>query len=74
MYSLYKTKYTTIQGETWDTISEDFYDTPFKVSDLIAVNPQYADTLIFDDGVELNIPILDSESPDSLPPWKRGTS
>jgi hypothetical protein len=73
MYDVYKTKYTTIQGETWDTISEDFYDTPYKVADLISVNPQYSDVLVFDDGVELNIPILDTQSPDTLPPWKRGT-
>ena len=73
MQEVYKTKYTTIQGETWDTISEDFYDTPFKVAELIAANPQYTDTLIFEDGIELTIPILESESPDTLPPWKRGT-
>lgn len=73
MANVYKTKYTTIQGETWDTISQDFYDTPYKVSDLIASNPQYSDVLTFDDGVELNIPIIESASPNTLPPWKRGT-
>jgi len=72
MANVYKTKYTTIQGETWDAISQAFYDNPFKVADIIAVNPQYADVLIFEDGTELYIPILESESPDTMPPWKRG--
>ena len=72
-YNLYKTKYVTSQGETWDTISEDFYGTPYMVSNLIDCNPQYTGVLIFDAGVELSIPILDSQSPDTLPPWKRGT-
>jgi nucleoid-associated protein YgaU len=72
MANVYKTKYTTVQGETWDQISEAFYETPLKVHEIISVNPEYADVLTFDDGIELKIPILESESPDTLPPWKRG--
>lgn len=71
-YDLYSTKYKTHQGETWDMISQDFYGTPFKMNDLIACNPNYADVLIFNEEVELNIPILEESSPDTLPPWKRG--
>jgi hypothetical protein len=72
MNGIYKTKYTTVQVETWDTISQGFYNTPYKVADLIAISPQLSDVLTFEDVVELYIPIIASESPDTLPPWKRG--
>lgn len=72
-YDLYSTKYTTSQGESWDTISQDFYDTPYRVAELVACNPQYSDVLVFGDGVELAIPILSLDVATSLPPWKRGT-
>ncbi len=74
MYSLYSTKYVTRQGDTWDNISQAFYNNPFKTAELISVNSEYADTLIFDQGVQLNIPILESSSPETLPPWKRSVT
>jgi len=70
--SYYSTQYETAQGETWDLISIDFYNTPYYVADLIAANPQYSNVLIFEAGIMLNIPILDSAAPETLPPWKRG--
>ena len=73
MYRLYPKKYKTNQGETWDTISLDFYGTPFKIADLIACNREYADVLVFDSCVELNIPILDEAKAVTLAPWKRGS-
>lgn len=71
-HELYPQKYVTNQGETWDTISLDFYGTPYKVKELIDCNPQYSDVLIFDANVMLNIPILDDEQAGTLAPWKRG--
>ena len=73
-HRLYSRKYITNQGESWDTISQDFYGTPYKVADLIACNPQYADVLTFEADVELSIPILDTSTPETLPPWKRGAA
>lgn len=71
-HELYPQQYVTNQGETWDTISLDFYGTPYKVKELIDCNPQYSDVLIFDANVMLNIPILDDEQAGTLAPWKRG--
>ena len=65
---MHKTK----QGETWDLISIAEYGTPHKVADLIAANPEYSDTLIFEEGINLKIPQIAEEKIDSLPPWKRG--
>ena len=61
----------TKQGETWDLISIAAYGTPHKVAELIAANPEHSDTLIFEEGIILNIPQLAEETIDSLPPWKR---
>lgn len=72
MADFYASQYETRQGETWDSISSDFYDSPFYVSDLIAANPQHANVVIFTAGFKLEIPIIEAAAPDSLPPWKRG--
>lgn len=51
----------------------DFYGTPYKMAELISSNRKYADVVIFDDAVELRIPILEvEETAETLAPWKRG--
>lgn len=70
-YELYPKKYVTNQGETWDTISLDFYGNPYRIKELVDCNRQYSDVLIFEANVELNIPILEDTST-TLAPWKRG--
>ena len=71
-YEIYPKKYITNQGETWDTISLDFYGNPYHIKELIECNRQYSDVLVFKDCVELNIPILEEKSSNTLAPWKRG--
>ena len=69
----YAEKYVASYGETWESISMEFYGTPCKVAELISCNPQYSDVLIFEENTELAIPILDVASQaDTLAPWKRG--
>ncbi|WP_343101889.1 tail protein X [Romboutsia sp. MSSM.1001216sp_RTP31141st1_G3_RTP31141_220114] len=63
--------YNTLQGDTFDSISLDFYDDEYYASEIIKANPDVGTILVFDEGVELNIPILDIEANSSLPPWKR---
>lgn len=72
-YECYPKKYTASYGETWESISMDFYGTPFKMAELISCNPGYSDVLMFEENVELSIPILETASQsDTLAPWKRG--
>lgn len=71
-YKTYEQKYVTSQGETWESISMDFYGTPFKMAELISCNPQYSGVLIFEEDVELTIPILEEDTAETLAPWKRG--
>ena len=60
------------EGDTWDLISLMFYGTPYKVKELIACNPKYSDTLVFDGNIKLDIPILNTNTSNTLAPWKRG--
>lgn len=71
-YECYPKKYIASYGETWESISMDFYGTPYKIAELISCNPQYSDVLIFEENTELSIPILETEKSNTLAPWKRG--
>lgn len=73
MCECYAKKYVASYGETWESISMDFYGTPYKIAELISCNPKYSDVLIFEENTELSIPILESNTKsDTLAPWKRG--
>ena len=65
--------YTTKSGDMWDQISHDVYGTSAYISKLIYANPDYADTLIFPAGVQLEIPSLKASDVDAsfVPPWRR---
>lgn len=63
--------YTTKQGDTFDIIALDLYDDEFKASILMQANPQYVSTITFSAGVSLKYPIIEDETPETLPPWKR---
>ena len=64
--------YYTAEGDTFDRIALDFYNEE-KFAHLIAnANPMECDVLIFDAGVYLHIPTIDTvDYPDTLPPWRR---
>lgn len=65
-------EYQTIQGDTWDSISLDFYDDEHYTSVLMDANPDHIKTLVFEEGITLKIPIIEEEPAETLPPWKRG--
>lgn len=72
-YECYPEKYIASYGETWDSISMDFYGNPYHVAELISCNPLHSDVLIFEENTELTIPILKIKAAsDTLAPWKRG--
>lgn len=66
--------YNTEQGDTFDALALTVYRDEKLSSVIIQANPDYCDVLIFDAGVTLNIPVIDTtEMPDTLPPWRRNT-
>lgn len=65
--------YRTVQGDTFDLISLRQYNTEKNASYIIQANPDYTDVLIFDAGVELQVPVFgNTATPSTLPPWRRG--
>jgi hypothetical protein len=64
--------YTTIAGDTFDSISLDFYDDERYASTIIQANLKYRTVITFAGGEDLFIPIIDNPVPITLPPWKRG--
>jgi len=66
------TTYTTIQGDTWDTISFRAYGSEYYMTDLIDANPAHRETVIFSANVTLIIPEIATPTTQNLPPWKRG--
>jgi Phage Tail Protein X. len=65
--------YTTKSGDTWDQIAYDQYGDEYKCQDLIAANPAYVATVIFDAGAVLTIPDSSDTTSTNLPPWKRSS-
>lgn len=63
--------YKTLQGDTWDSISLDFYDDEHYTNVLLVANPEYQNILIFDTDIDVIIPIIEEDTPETLPPWKR---
>ncbi|WP_041272385.1 tail protein X [Desulfitobacterium hafniense] len=63
--------YTTKKGDTFDILALDAYNEESKAHLIIQANPQYSGVLIFEEGVRLIIPIVETEAAASLPPWKR---
>lgn len=66
-------EYMTTENDTFDLIAYRQYGNEFLASLIIQENLRYADTIIFDSGVKLKIPIIDiKEVENSLPPWRQG--
>lgn len=65
--------YVTEEGDTFDILALKNYNNEQMSSYIILENLDYADTLIFEQGIHLSIPVLNmTETPESLPPWRRG--
>ena len=53
-------KYKTIQGETWDLIAFRLWGSEYLFPLLLEENSSYRNVIIFDGGIELNVPIIDT--------------
>ena len=66
-------KYTTVEGDTFDSLALIFYNDEKLASTIIQANPDHCDTLIFEAGISLSIPEAAAVVlPETLPPWRRG--
>lgn len=64
-------KYTTVQGDMWDSIAFKELGDVAYTDKLILENAEHIGTHIFPSGVVLNIPEITVPAFDSLPPWKK---
>lgn len=62
--------YTTIQGDTWDSISYKLYGTERRMGDLIVANWDYLDILVFPAGVVLTVPPAEETALNNQPFWR----
>lgn len=65
--------YYTVEGDSFDIIALMQYDDEKAAHYIIQENPDYSDVLIFEAGVELQLPVFGNVAlPNTLPPWRRG--
>lgn len=67
-------EYTAQGGDTWDSIAIAAYNEERMSSLLIDHNRDHIDTVIFDGGEKLKVPVIDEtevETSETMPPWRR---
>jgi phage tail protein X len=68
----YRKQYITKANDTFDKIAFYLYGDETAASYLINENPDYADVLVFGEGVKLTLPKLELIETSTLPKWKGG--
>ena len=63
-------KYITILGDTFDSVAYKTLGDCIYTKELINANRKYVDVMIFDAGIELNIPEIEEEHK-KVVPWKK---
>lgn len=64
------TKYTTVQGDTWDLISYKVYGSEKYIGNLMQANFVLLDYTVFPSGVKVFVPTLPIEETDDAPEWR----
>lgn len=65
-------EHITIDGDTFDGLALRYYYNEQLASAIMQANPDYCDVLIFEAGITLVIPDVDTVTlPETLPPWRR---
>lgn len=65
--------YTTILGDTWDSIAYRLFEDSKAYDTLLELNPEYYDTVIFSAGIKIKYQdntIIKSHE-ETVPPWRR---
>ena len=63
--------YKTKSGDMWDSIAKEQMGSEKYMSLLVSANENYSETIIFNAGVILNIPDIEEEIPQYIPPWRK---
>lgn len=63
--------YKTKSGDMWDSIAKEQMGSEKYMSILVAANELYIGTIVFSAGAVLNIPDIEEEIPQYIPPWRQ---
>ena len=63
--------YRTVQGDAFDGIAWKIWGHEHMAIRLIDANPEHADVVVFEPGVELRVPDAEAPTTVDLPPWFR---
>lgn len=62
---------TTQDGDTFDLLALDMYNDERLAHYIIEYNPDYADVIVFEGGVQLKLPVVEeAETSETVPPWR----
>lgn len=61
--------YLTVAGDSFDAIAFKLLGSEKRAVDLIKANPDHVQTFLFDAGIELTIPEVETKS-EKILPWK----
>ncbi|WP_342471642.1 hypothetical protein MHH70_12555 [Metasolibacillus sp. FSL H7-0170] len=61
--------YITVQGETWDLIAYRLWGSEYLLPLLLEANQQYRNIIIFDGGIKLKVPEIDTAIYTPRPAW-----
>lgn len=64
-------EYTAQDGDTFDLLALDMYNDERLAHYIIEYNPDYADVIVFEGGVQLKLPVVEeAETSETVPPWR----
>ena len=63
--------YTTEKGDTWDLIALKTLGSEMRINEIVDINKKYIDVVIFDAGIQINIPTQTNNSGSNLPNWRQ---
>ena len=64
-------EYTPQDGDTFDLLALDMYNDERLAHYIIEYNPDYADVIVFEGGVQLKLPVVEeAETSETVPPWR----
>lgn len=65
-------EYTTMQGDTFDTIAYKCYGDAEMIAPIIRANSDYTEIAVFDFGIVLQIPEIEkTDGSVYMPPWRK---
>lgn len=63
-------QYTTIQGDTWDSIAYKLFGSEKYMKNLIEANRELLEVMIFSSGTIINVPEIPREEMEDAPIWR----